>query len=97
MSYYNDINEYKVDSVISKWKAPKKERLKQLVKGAEKENKKLGIKHIQLLEQNSNKAKIYCEVNESKDDTTQKWSGTITLEKVAGEWKIVKMRFSEVK
>lgn len=94
-AYYDDINNNNVASVIRKWKLPDEDKLRRLIEAAEW----LKINNIQLIHQNVDKAEVSIDVSgQSKVDTTeQRWLGTIMLENVAGNWKIIEMRLSRVK
>jgi len=92
-AYFENINEGEADLAISKWKSPPK-NLMRLIEGA----KWFKINEIHFISQFADKAEVSVNVTgrEKGNMTEENWAGTIVLEKVGGEWKISKMRLSQI-
>jgi len=92
-AYFENINEGEADLAISKWKSPPK-NLRVLIEGA----KWFKINEIHFISQFADKAEVSVNVTgrEKGNMTEENWAGTIVLEKVGGEWKISKMRLSQI-
>jgi len=81
-SYYADINRGDADSVISKWKSPNRKILRSLVGGGAN----CRVNRAELLHSSSDTAIVSLSVT-----CVRRWVGTIELENVQGNWKIVKL------
>ena len=93
-AYYDDINNGDVTSAIYKWKSPNKNQLTELIKQVQW----IKINQIALINQNSTEAHLSIDVHgkTKKQSAQERWRGTITLEKINGEWKISNMSLSQI-
>ncbi len=89
-AYYEDINRGYVDSAIRKWKTPKEERLRALIKDSDW----VRINKIRQVTHNSYNATVSLDVSgkQKSNATENRWKGTIELENIEGDWKIAKLR-----
>jgi len=82
LSYYADINRGDVDSVISKWKFPNRKKLRSLVTSGAY----CRVNNAELAKFQSDYAEVSISVT-----CRRRWVGTIELENVQGNWKIVRL------
>lgn len=87
-NYYDNLDKGRVDAALDQWKFSSKSqepKIRGLAEGIEW----FKLNHIELMNANSRSATISAEVSgKKKGQPSGRWSVTIDLEKISGEWKI---------
>jgi hypothetical protein len=92
-SYYGNLNRNEANTAIRKWKYLNKDRrkMRRNIRNADW----FRINHIELYSFSSYYATVSIDVTgKQKRGRVQRWEGKIDLEKVSGNWKIIKLRLS---
>lgn len=93
-SYYGNLNRNEADAAIRKWKSLKRDRRK--MRREIKNIEWFRVNHIELYSFSSYYATVSIDVTgKQKKRRVEGWVGKIDLEKVSGNWKIIKLRLSK--
>lgn len=90
--YYNNLDKGQVDAALDKWNFSsdsQERRIRGLADGVEW----FKLNQMKLMSANSKSATVSAEVSGKKEgQASGRWSVTIDLEKISGEWKITNIR-----
>ncbi len=88
-SYYDDLNRNDASAVISKWSAPREDKLRRLIGNTAW----IRVNQVRVEYANTSAAEVYIDtVGKARDVANeQRWPVTISLTRVGDSWKIEKM------